>query len=258
MTLATFNVNSIRARMPRLLEWLAEADPDFVAVQETKVEDDKFPFADLEPTGYHVSVHGQKSYNGVCLLSKKPLEDVETGFGDPSMPTDCRIIRCTVGGVHIVNTYVPNGTAVGGDKWAYKMAWMERFAGFCSDIAKPGDKVVWLGDINVAPTPYDVYESERHLGDVGHHPDEFERLARIVDWGWTDMFRKVNQEPDHYTFWDFRIPNALPRNLGWRIDHIYTSEPLVGTLVDCWVDKDARGKERPSDHAPLLARFAWD
>ncbi|MBX3114668.1 MAG: exodeoxyribonuclease III [Fimbriimonadaceae bacterium] len=255
MRIATFNVNSIRARMPRLIEWLDSAQPDIVAIQETKVEDAKFPFADLESTGYIVNIHGQPRYNGVCFLSKEPIEDIQTGFLDPEMPTDARIIRGVYRGIQIINTYVPNGTQVGIDKWDYKMRWLEKFNDFIKELGNTNEKFIWLGDINIAPTPGDVYESEKHLGGVGHHPDEFERLARIVDWGWTDCFRKFNQEPEHYTFFDFRIPMSVARNLGWRIDHIYASEALKDSVTSCWTDLEARTKERPSDHAPHLAEF---
>ena len=243
--------------MPRLKEWLAEAEPDIAVLQETKVEDGKFPFADLEDTGYEVTVHGQKSYNGVAFLSKSKPEDVHFGYEDPNWPDDCRIIRGVFDGVLVVNTYVPNGTKVGIDKWDYKMAWLDHFREWMDGLASTGEKVIWLGDINIAPTDLDVYEAETKLGDVGHHPDEFEKLAKILDWGFTDCFRKFETGPDHYTFWDFRIPNSLKRNLGWRIDHIYASEAMKDKVSKVWCDKEARAKERPSDHAPLLAEFDW-
>ncbi|MBS1709018.1 MAG: exodeoxyribonuclease III, partial [Armatimonadetes bacterium] len=203
MRLATYNVNSIRARMPRVLEWLEEAQPDVVALQETKVEDDKFPVAEIEAAGYHVAFHGQQKYNGVAFLSKVTAEDFVAGYA-PGFSEDCRVVRAVFDGVMFINTYVPNGTVVGGDKWAYKMAWLEQFNGFVSGLASPGDKVLWLGDINIAPTAADVYDHERLLGEVGHHPDEFSRLQNIVDWGWTDVFRLQGDDPGHYTFWDFR------------------------------------------------------
>lgn len=257
MRIATFNVNSIRARIPRVLEWLAEAQPDLVAIQETKVEDAKFPFAELEPAGYDVTIHGQPRYNGVCFLTKGPLEDVQTGFGDPTMPEDARIIRAVYQGVEFIDTYVPNGTQVGTEKWDYKLAWLDRFSRYCEETVGKDDKVVWLGDINIAPTADDVFEAERHLGGVGHHPDEFERLKRIVEWGWTDCFRRQTPGPGHYTFFDFRIPNSVQRNLGWRIDHIYASPAVKRACKKVWVDLDARKKDKPSDHAPLVADFEF-
>ena len=255
MRIATFNVNSIRARMPRLLEWLEESDPDVVVLQETKVEDGKFPFEDLAETGYEIKIHGQPRYNGVAVLSKKPVSDVHHGFEDPNWPDDARIIHFIHDDTLIINTYVPNGTQVGIDKWEYKMAWLERFRQLCDDLASTSDKVIWLGDINIAPTPNDVYEPETKLGSVGHHPDEFDRLAKILDWGWTDCFRQFTPEAGHYTFWDFRIPNSVPRKLGWRIDHIYASEGVKAACVKCWTDEFVRTRERPSDHAPVLAEF---
>lgn len=258
MRIATYNVNSIRARMPRLLEWLESAQPDIVAIQETKVEDAKFPFKELEETGYSINIHGQPRYNGVCFLSKEPLTDIQMGFLDPEMPTDARIIRGVYKGVQIINTYVPNGTMVGIDKWDYKLKWLEKFNELVHELGNTGDKFIWLGDINIAPTSDDVYEAHKHFGDVGHHPDEFERLEKIVAWGWTDCFRKFNKEAGNYTFFDFRIPNSLARNLGWRIDHIYASEAMRDSVTRCWTDLEARGKERPSDHAPLIADFDLD
>lgn len=251
MRLATYNVNSIRARLPRVLEWLEEAQPDVVAMQETKVEDDKFPRAEIEAAGYHVHFHGQKTYNGVALLSKEPASDVVFGFS-PGWPEDCRVVRGVFDGVLVINTYVPNGTVVGSDKWDYKMRWLEQFKAFCSEVAAPTDNVVWLGDINIAPTPADVYDSARMLGGVGHHPDEFSRLAQIKEWGWTDVFRLQGDDPGYYTFWDFRIPMSFERNLGWRIDHVYVTEPLLASAGGCWVDKDTRAREKPSDHAPVV------
>ena len=254
MIVGTFNVNSVRARVPVLLKWLQDASPDVLVLQETKVEDGKFPFEDLEPAGYEIKIHGQKRYNGVAILSKLPIESVECGLGG-DWPVDARVIRAVVGGVQIVNTYVPNGNAVGNEKWEYKMKWMEHFPSFIDDVFDMDAPAIWLGDINVAPTSMDVYEAEKKLGDVGHHPDEFSRLEKIVDQGWTDCFRKHTPEGEHYTFWDFRIPNAFDRDLGWRIDHIYANGALVDKCTRCWVDTDPRVMERPSDHTPLLAEF---
>ncbi len=255
MVVATFNVNSIRARLPVVLDWLAATSPDVVMLQEIKVEDEKFPLAELEPSGYTIEIHGQPRYNGVAVLSKLPIDDFDTGFDDEEMPEDCRLMRATIGGVQIINTYVPNGSEVGSEKWAYKLSWLERFALYVRETCEMGSPVVWLGDINIAPTPDDVFEAEGKLGDVGHHPDEFSRLSRIVDLGWTDCYRKFASGPGHYTFWDFRIPNSVKRNLGWRIDHVYASSSLVGKCKRCWVDMSPRLMERPSDHTPVLAEF---
>lgn len=256
MVVATFNVNSIRARIPVLLDWLSTASPEIVVLQETKVEDAKFPFRELEASGYEIEVHGQPRYNGLALLSRLPIEEVEFGFGDDDMPDDCRLLRAVVGGIEVINTYVPNGNEVGSEKWAYKMAWLERFGLYVRERCDMGSQIVWLGDINIAPTPDDVFEPESKYGHVGHHPEEFERLKRIVGLGWSDCFRKFTGGTGHYTFWDFRIPRSVERNLGWRIDHTYASPPLASKCVRCWVDKSPRLVEKPSDHTPVLAEFA--
>ncbi len=256
MTIATFNVNSVRARLPVLTEWLKSVEPDVVALQETKVEDDKFPREELQACGYQLAVHGQQKYNGVALLSRRPIEDVAMGFGDPEFPEDCRIIRGRIGGVLVINTYVPNGSSVGSEKYAYKLRWFERFGRLVTDLARPDDKVVWLGDMNVAPTDDDVFEPENKERSVCFTAEEKAALEAVKSWGWTDAFRLFTQGSGHYSYWEFVIPNGFKRNLGWRIDHIYASPGLVGSCRACVIDKEPRSWERPSDHTPVLAEFA--
>lgn len=255
MKIATYNAASIRARLPLVLDWLAENEPDVLAIQETKVEDDKFPREEFEEMGYHLALHGQKSWNGVCLISRLPIANVHTGFGDELMPNDARIIVGDIGGVRVVNTYVPNGNTVGSDKFAYKLQWLQRFRPFLESIGRPSDPIVWLGDINIAPKPEDVYNSARMFGGVGHHPDEFSRLDTIVDFGLVDLFRKFTTEGKNYTFWDFTLPKSVDRNLGWRIDHIYATEPLAEKCTSCVIDVEARRRERPSDHTFVVAEL---
>ena len=255
MKIATFNAASIRARLPILVEWLADVEPDILAIQETKVEDEKFPRTEFEELGYEVAIHGQKAWNGVAILSRTPIGSIRTGFGDELFPNDCRILTCQIDGVTIINTYVPNGNTVGSDKFTYKLSWLERFRTFLDQNFRPDDPLVWLGDINVAPKPEDVYDSKRMLGGVGHHPDEFSRLAKIVDFGLTDVFRKFEPEGGNYTFWDFQIPRSVERNLGWRIDHIYATAPLANLCTECTIDLDPRKWPRPSDHTFVVAEF---
>lgn len=250
MRIATFNVNSIRARMPVLDRWLRESQPDVVALQETKVEDASFPFAELEELGYGVEFHGQQKYNGVAILSKLPIEDAVCGILEEGAPRDCRLLAATVGGVRIFNSYVPNGTSVGSEKFFYKLEWLRRFRRLCDQFS-PSDPMLWLGDVNIAPTPDDVFEPERKLGRIGHHPDEFVALGEAVDWGWTDVFRTQVQGPGHYTFWEYRIPKAFERNLGWRIDHIYASPGLLPRCGLVTIEREPRTWERPSDHVPV-------
>ena len=255
MKIATFNAASVRARLPILVEWLADVEPDVLVIQETKVEDDKFPRADFEELGYEVAIHGQKSWNGVAIVSRRPIRSVKTGFGDELFPNDCRIIACEIDDIPIVNTYVPNGNTVGSDKFIYKLGWLDRFRKYLDDNFRPSDPLIWLGDINIAPTSIDVYDSKRMAGGIGHHPDEFARLAAILEFGLHDLFRLHHPEPDQYTFWDFQIPRSVEKNLGWRIDHIYGTEPMKKLCRDCTIDLDPRKWPRPSDHTFVIADF---
>ncbi|MBX7135329.1 MAG: exodeoxyribonuclease III [Fimbriimonadaceae bacterium] len=254
MTIATFNANSVRARLDLILDYLAEHRPDVLAIQEIKVEDAKFPQEDFNAAGYNVIFHGIKSYNGVAIASLDPPKNVQLGFGDPEFQTDARAISAEINGIRILNTYVPNGNTVGSEKFAYKLKWLERMATHCETLPRD-QRQLWLGDINIAPTPNDVYDSPRKLGDVGHHPDEFAALDKILAWGWVDVFRQFHQGPGHYTFWDFLIPNGVDRNLGWRIDHIYADPELAKACVSCEIDRAPRLREKPSDHTVVTATF---
>ncbi|HLO98984.1 MAG TPA: exodeoxyribonuclease III [Fimbriimonas sp.] len=254
MQISTINVASVRARLPVLERWLIENPVDVLAIQETKVEDEKFPRDAFENLGYHVALNGQKAWNGVALLSKAEPLDIQRGFGHPDMPEDARIIAATIDGIRVVNTYVPNGNAVGNEKWLYKMKWLETFQSFIAEQSANKD-TIWLGDINIAPQPHDVFDSPKLLGSVGHHPDEFSRLTNILSVGLIDLFRIHNFEPGQYTFWDFVIPGAVARGLGWRIDHIYATESLAEKCSSCVIDKEPRLWERPSDHTFVTATF---
>ena len=255
MKIATFNANSVRVRLPIIIEWLCEHQPDVLALQETKVEDSKFPVSDFEDIGYTVAINGQKGTNGVAIATKQPLRNLKAGFGDPFFPEDARILVGELDGVAIVNTYVPNGTAVGTDKFEYKLSWLARFKQMLAERYRPTDPVIWLGDINIAPTPDDVYNSPRFLGSVGHHPLEFKALDAIKEFGLVDCFRKFTQGPGHYTYWDFVIITSVAKNFGWRIDHIYATEALAGKCTGCEIDKGPRLMDKPSDHTPVWAEF---
>lgn len=257
MLIATFNVNSVRIRQEILLDWMAQHQPDVLALQETKVEDSAFPREAFEEAGYHVTIHGQKSYNGVAFLSRTPPQDVRMGMRTPTWPTDCRILAATFGGVRVVNTYVPNGTKVGTEKFDYKLQWLEQFGVELQEEKQKHGEVIWLGDINVAPKPEDVFDSARVMGGICHHPAEFERLAKIVETcELTDLFRSLHPEPGQFSFWEFFLPKAFERNLGWRIDHIYATPGLVPHLVECQIDREPRKRERPSDHTVVMAELS--
>lgn len=253
--IATFNCNSVRVRLDDILDWLATNDPDVLALQETKCDDSAFPALSFMEVGYQVAFHGQKTHNGVALVSRVPFTQVQMGFGDPNMKDDKRVVAATFGDLRVINTYVPNGTAVRTEKWDYKMQWLEHFVGYLQKEIATHKNVLWLGDINIAPRPEDVYESERKLGMVGHHPDEFLRLNRIVDLGIVDLFRQFHQGAGHYTFWEFIRPMMFERNLGWRIDHIYATPELAARCTSCEIDKSLRGTPRPSDHTAVIATF---
>lgn len=255
MKVATFNVNSVRARLPVLLEWLQLVRPDVVGLQETKVEDDKFPLGPIQELGYYVEIHGQPRYNGVALLSLSPIENVQRGIGDPDWPSDARVIQGDVNGVTVLNTYVPNGTQVGSEKFSYKLNWFQKLNERVRSTFDPQGKVLWIGDINVAPTDLDVFDPVKMAGQVCFHPDEIAALKQCKEWGWSDCYREFVKEGGHYSYWEYFLPNGFKRNLGWRIDHIYASPGLVGHCQDCWIDKVPRGWEKPSDHTPVVALF---
>lgn len=257
MILATFNAASVRARLPIITEWLAEHEPDLLAIQETKVENDKFPLEAFEELGYHVILNGQKSWNGVATLTRSPASNPVAGFVDDLFPEDARIIACEYQGLTVINTYVPNGNTVGSEKWDYKMRWLERFRRMLSERYSPDQPVVWLGDVNIAPTSDDVFDAPKMLGKVGHHPDEFVRLDAIKAWGLVDLYRMHHQGAGDYTFWDFVIPRSVERNLGWRIDHIYGTPSVAAKCVRSWIDIVPRKAERPSDHTFVLAEIDW-
>lgn len=246
----------MRARLPLICDWLVEHEPDVLAIQETKVENDKFPYQEFQDLGYEVAVNGQKAWNGVAFITKEPMTEVRSGFGDPLMPEDARVISGRLGNLRLINTYVPNGNTVGSDKWEYKMQWLEKFAAYLREGYSPAEDLIWLGDINIAPRREDVYDSAKFMGGVGHHPEEFKRLSGILEFGLEDLFLKFEQGPGHFTFWDFVIPRAVERNLGWRIDHIYGTSSVAARATKVWVDKEARLGSKPSDHTFVIGEFA--
>jgi exodeoxyribonuclease-3 len=253
--IATFNVNSIRQRLDIVLDWLTKAEPDALCIQETKVVDDQFPALAFRQAGYHVVFSGEKSYNGVAIVSREPLTEVKTGLDDGGPRDDARLIRAKLGGVRIVNTYVPQGMDVKSDKYAYKLKWFERLAALFAQEYTPRQRVVWVGDLNVAPTDIDVHDPKRLLGHVCFNPDVWAAFQQVVDWGFEDVFRKHIPEAGVYTFFDYRLPSSLRANKGWRIDHVLATKPLAKRSAGVTVDLEPRGLEKPSDHTPVVAEF---
>lgn len=254
MKIASFNVNSIRARMGILTGWLAGESPDVVCLQETKVDDDHFPVGEIEDAGYSVEFSGEKSYNGVAVLSRLPLSDVGRGL-NPEGLWRTRFITASVSGVTVVNTYAPQGYMPGTDKFAEKLDWYNLLYDWFNDNFTPADPVIWVGDFNIAPEPRDVYDPEGLAGSVGFHPDEHAVLERIREWGFVDVFRLHQDGDGLYTFWDYRIRGGVKSNRGWRVDHIWATAGVAERSTAAWVDVSPRLLEKPSDHTPIIAEF---
>jgi exodeoxyribonuclease-3 len=255
MKIATFNANGIRARLPIIVEWLEKESPDILCLQETKVQDADFPRQPIEKIGYHCSFRGQKSYNGVAILSKGLPENVSFGFGDGDATEEPRLIMATVEGIPVVNTYVPQGYAPESERFQYKLRWFERLLDFFSERFQPDGPVFWVGDFNVAPEPIDVYDPKKLLGSVGFHPGEHKALETVQAWGFVDVFRRHEHGGNMYTFWDYRIPNAVRRGLGWRVDHIWATPYLAEQSTRAWIDVAPRLYQKPSDHTFVVAEF---
>jgi exodeoxyribonuclease-3 len=255
--LATWNVNSLRVRLPRLTAWLGAHAPDVLCLQETKVEDALFPAAELAALGYHAAFVGQRTYNGVAILARAPLTDVAIGLGDDEPDDQARLIAATVaGGVRVVCVYVPNGSAVGTDKYVYKLRWLERLrAYFARHGARADAPWILCGDMNVAPDDRDVYDPARWGDDVLCSQPERAGLRAAIDWGMADAFRHLEPAGGHYSWWDYRGV-AFFRNQGLRIDHIYATPPVLARVRACSIDRAERKGAQPSDHAPVLLELA--
>ncbi|MGD0573016.1 MAG: exodeoxyribonuclease III [Sedimentisphaerales bacterium] len=256
MIVASFNVNSLRARMPIVPDWLNEKRPDVLCVQETKVQDKDFPAEVFDEAGYNYAFAGQKSYNGVAILAKSRIADVQAGF-DNEPKDEPRLIKAEINGMIIVNTYIPQGYLPESEKFQYKLEWFRRLRRFFEEHFKPTDPVLWVGDLNIAPEAIDVYDPEGLLGNVCYHPAVHKELKNVMDWGFVDVFRLHCKEPGQYTFWDYRPINAVKRNLGWRLDHIMATKPLAEKCTACYIDKAPRLLPRPSDHTPIIAELDW-
>ena len=254
MKVASFNVNSIRARIDIVLQWLNEESPDVLCIQETKVIDGDFPLGVFKDINYNVVFRGEKSYNGVAIISKHKIDNVRFGFDDKESE-GTRLISATIKKIQVVNTYIPQGYEPLSDKFRYKLDWFQRLHDYFSQHFSPDKPLLWLGDFNVAPEPMDVHDPKKLLGQVGYHPDEHAALKRLQDWGFIDIFRQHQPGPEQYTFWDYRVKNAVKRKVGWRVDHIWATKPLARKSINAWIDIKPRLKERPSDHTPIVAEF---
>ncbi len=256
LRLATWNVNSIRTRMPSVLRWLSESGTDALLMQETKVTDDLFPREPLEEAGYEVAVHGQKRYNGVAIASRLPLEEVRTGLPSGYLPDQARAISATVAGVRLHNVYVPNGGTPESPRFAEKLAFLEELARVSAEWDHSRGCIIG-GDFNVAPGPDDVFDPVEMEGRVCYHPEERSRLAGIIATGLVDLYRSLAPEGKAYTWWDYRAA-AFRRDRGMRLDLLLATPGPAGALRGCEIHRDVRSWERPSDHVPVTADMELD
>ncbi len=252
MLIATWNVNSIRIRLPRLQQWLERRRPDVVCLQETKVVDEEFPADPLRALGYQVYFRGEKTYNGVAILSLSPVTDLETRLPDDGPDAPCRFLAGTIGGIRIVNVYAPNGSEVGSDKYAFKLDWYIRLRRYLDGHERPHERVLLCGDFNVAPEDRDVWDPEQWRDQILCSEPERCAFRDLLAWGLSDALRILRPEPGIYTWWDYR-GGAFHRGWGLRIDHILVSEPLARECSLVEVDRNERKGEKPSDHAPVVA-----
>ncbi|MEL7008108.1 MAG: exodeoxyribonuclease III [Cyanobacteria bacterium J06588_4] len=259
MKVATWNVNSIRSRLQIVTDWLQQHRVDVLCLQETKVQDQDFPRSHFEELGYNIYISGQKSYNGVALFSSKPLEEVSCGFSPivgevGELDVQKRVISGIADGVRIVNLYVPNGSALGSDKYAYKLEWLELLRQYLQTLQTRGQEICVCGDFNIALEDKDIYTNKARDKHIMSSPVEREALSQILQLGFQDAFRKFTDEPGQFSWWDYRS-GGFSRNRGWRIDHHYLTEQLYQQASNCWIDVEPRKLEKPSDHAPVIVEF---
>ena len=256
MRIATFNINGMNARQPALLQWLEEKQPDVACLQELKSPQERFPEAELKELGYHAIWHGQKSWNGVAILARgiAPVE-VGRGLDGDLEDVQSRYIEAEVNGVLVCCLYLPNGNPAPGPKFDYKLKWMERLIVRAAELLESGKPVVLAGDFNVIPTEIDVYKPERWVTDALFRPETREAFHRLIDQGWTDAIRTLHPGETIFTFWDY-FRNAYGRDAGLRIDHLLLSPALAPKLKAAGVDRDVRGRDKPSDHAPTWIELA--
>ncbi len=264
MRIATWNVNSVRTRLDQVVAWLQQERPEVLCLQETKVTDELFPRAAFEALGYQVVISGQKAYNGVAMLSLLPLDDVQIGFaallpGDPKAPNlseQKRVISALVDGVRVLNLYVPNGSSLSSEKYAYKLEWLACLQRYLAVQDDQGDPLCMVGDFNIGPEDRDLPDPKRQTGGIMASQAEREALQLVLGDRLSDVFRVFESETGHWSWWDYRS-GAWDRDRGWRIDHIYLTDDLLSCATGCLIHKATRGNEQPSDHAPVVVNLAW-
>ena len=264
MRIASWNVNSVRTRLEQVLAWLQQERPEVLCLQETKVTDELFPRQAFEELGYAVQISGQKAYNGVAILSLLPLEDIQIGF-DALLPDDPeaaglseqkRVISALVDGVRVLNLYVPNGSSLKSEKYAYKLEWLACLRRYLAAQAEQGEPLCMVGDFNIGPEARDLPDPGRQSGGIMASDAERQALQAALGDRLSDVFRVFEPAAGHWSWWDYRS-GAWDRDQGWRIDHIYLCEELLACATGCVIHKRTRGNEQPSDHAPVVVHLAW-
>ena len=254
MILASWNVNSIKVRLPQVLDWLKKNKVDVLCMQETKSQDKVFPRGEFMQIGYHSAFYGQKTYNGVAIVSKHPIDEVEGNFSGIPNPEQARFIKARIKDLIILNSYIPNGQAPGTEKFEYKLNWLSSLREYLDSTYSKEDKVLLCGDFNVAPEDRDVYDPEETRGQILVSDEERSHLNKVKAWGFTDSYRMFVEEAGQYSWWDYRL-FAFRRKMGFRIDHIWVSEGLKADCQNAWIDVEPRKQERPSDHTPVLLQL---
>ncbi|CAE18943.1 exodeoxyribonuclease III [Prochlorococcus marinus subsp. pastoris str. CCMP1986] len=265
MLIATWNVNSVRTRLSQIINWIKEVNPDILCLQETKVIDDAFPSSHFEELGYEVIIHGQKSYNGVAIISKFKIENVKKGFTNENktggisidINEQKRLISAEINGLKIINVYVPNGSSIDSEKYDYKIQWLNYLSAFLDDQVKNDDLVCLVGDFNIAPSEIDIHTPQKYEGGIMASKIEREALNNVLKGRFIDSFRIFEKNTGHWSWWDYRN-NAYELNKGWRIDHIYISKNLSSKLKSCVIERNQRENLQPSDHAPVLINLEID
>lgn len=255
MKIATWNINGINSRLQHVLDWSAKNQPDVLCLQELKCVDSRFPHQKLRTAGFpHIEFQGEKAYNGVAILARHPISDIQKNFPDDDPDAPRRLISGNINGIRIVNVYAPHGTAVGSDKMAFKLDWFKRLRKYFDKNFKPADRLLLLGDLNVAPHEMDVWKPSAWKDKTHFSKAEREALHDLKRWGFVDVFRQLNDDVREFTWWS-NFHHDFEKDRGLRIDLIWTSPTLAERCMDCWIDKEPRALERPSDHAPVVAEF---
>ena len=265
MLIATWNVNSVRTRLSQVIKWINAVNPDIICLQETKVVDEDFPFKPFEDLGYHVIVYGQKSYNGVAIISRLKGEKIIKGFGSETEGSDNlkefieqkRLISTVINGLRIINVYVPNGSSLESEKFIYKIKWLKQLSLFLDIQEKKGELICLLGDFNIAPNDIDIFLPQKYKGGIMASDIERETLNNVLKGRFIDSFRIFEKTTGHWSWWDYRN-NAYELNKGWRIDHIYISNQLSTKLKSCVIERSQRENIQPSDHAPVMINLEID